>query len=189
MARDKIHNLVITDAKDHLPLIKQTLNANPHLLPSSCPENETETSHCVHVLEHRWGQFQEELPIIGASTTETETNVISHHSMQTMVGRLATGQHCEFDLIVASDVAYHEDLYEPLIESLLRFMEEEKGKTKSCPQPPVILLGCTMSDTTPDFFDCLLDRGFLYQRLANHLLDTEYQGHIFGIFVVQRRRL
>ncbi|KAL7579992.1 hypothetical protein ACA910_004982 [Epithemia clementina (nom. ined.)] len=177
---EKIRNLVVTDTKEHLPLIQQTLQANSHLmsqLSSSTtltPPKGPADNLCnptVFILEHQWGVFQDP----SAFSSENDQPLLP-----TMAQRVATGKNCDFDLIVGSDVAYHEDLYDPLITSLLRFTEEDKDQA-------VILLGCTMSDTKPEFFDRLKDRGFVYQRLADKWLDAEYQGRIFGIFVVQRQ--
>lgn len=198
---NQIQNLVVTDTNEHLPLIEQTLKANEHLL--SCGSLLTTSSSArvtadqkgkdvvspprVFVLEHRWGDFQDLCS--AAATAETTSGESDGCSavFTAMAQRLATGKKCDFDLIVGSDLAYHEDLYDPLIESLWRFTERERNNNQHEEDPVVILLGCTMSDTTPGFFDRLLDKGFVYQRLADHLLESDYRGRIFGIFVIQRR--
>ena len=113
----------------------------------------------VHAVEHTWGEF--------ANDDENETTVSSPLDNRT------------FDVIVGSDVAYRRELYEPLIASLLHFSDAQKT---------TILLGCTMADTTPTFFDLLRRAGFDYRRLADSCLPEEYRGQqTFGIFVVVRR--
>lgn len=83
-----------------------------------------------------------------------------------------------FDLIIGSDVAYHPRLYEPLLSSLQHFSHDKT----------VILLGCTMSDTTPDFFDLLEKKGFLYEKLADHVVPVEYRNLMFGLFCITKKR-
>jgi 2-polyprenyl-3-methyl-5-hydroxy-6-metoxy-1,4-benzoquinol methylase len=80
----------------------------------------------------------------------------------------------KFDVIVGSDVAYHEDLYDILISSLARFSHEST----------VALIGVTMNDTKPLFFRKLREAGFRYERLADWLMEPEFRGTTFGIFVI-----
>ena len=83
----------------------------------------------------------------------------------------------KFDLIIGSDVAYRECLYDPLIKSLLHFSH---SKTVS-------LIGVTMADTTPAFFDRLHEQGFVYQKFADHLLEPEFRGTTFAVFAIRLR--
>ena len=147
LLKGKIRNLVATDLSDHLPLMRRTLNANCHLEVNR-----------VTVMEHKWGQF--------SNSTDGDDSIAS---------RVKRGSQ-NFDLIVGSDVAYHADLYDILIRSLVQY----SGTTS------VILLGVTMRDTTPVFFHKLCDNGFAYDRLADHLLPLEFRGNTFGIFVVKK---
>jgi hypothetical protein len=62
----------------------------------------------------------------------------------------------KYDFIFGTDLAYRDYLYEPLISSLLRFSHEHT----------VSLIGVTMNDTRPKFFDLLREAGFKYERLA-----------------------
>ena len=83
----------------------------------------------------------------------------------------------QYDFIFGTDLAYRDYLYEPLISSLLRFSHDHT----------VSLIGVTMTDTRPKFFDMLREAGFRYERLADHLLEGEFQSCTsFGIFVLQR---
>lgn len=81
-----------------------------------------------------------------------------------------------FDLIIGSDLAYRDELHDPLIQALL---ESSHSKT-------IILLGVTMNDTKPLFFSKLVHHGFRYERLADHCLDPSFRGTHFAIFVLQR---
>lgn len=102
----------------------------------------------VRVKEHKWGDFQDSL------------------------------EGKKFDVIVGSDVAYHPDLYDPLISSLLNF----------CHESTVALVGVTMNDTKPAFFHKLKQAGFRYERFADWLMEPEFRGTTFGIFVISRKR-
>ena len=83
----------------------------------------------------------------------------------------------KYDFIFGTDLAYRDYLYEPLISSLLRFSH----------QHTVSLIGVTMTDTRPKFFDLLRKAGFRYERLADHLMEGEFQSCTsFGVFVLQR---
>jgi len=84
-----------------------------------------------------------------------------------------------FDLIVGSDVAYRDHLLDPLIKALKEF---------SKPQQTIALIGVTMNDTKPIFFEKLTQEGFRYEKLADHLFDTEFStcSRQFGIFVISR---
>jgi len=141
--------LVITDVESHLELIQTTLDANPHLTADSN----------VTVMEHKWGEFE-------------ECQGTCEKSIQDGV---KDGTY-KFDLIIGSDVAYREALYDPLIESLQRF----------CHAKTVALIGVTMNDTKPLCFHKLRKAGFKYERLADWLMEPEFRGTSFGIFVIQR---
>lgn len=106
----------------------------------------------VAVLEHTWGCF----PLV---EDKLDPNPV------------------KFDLIFGSDVAYRQELYDPLIQSLRYFSH---AKTVS-------LIGVTMEDTTPEFFDRLIRDGFVYQKFADHLIEKEYRGKTFAIIAIRMR--
>lgn len=114
----------------------------------------------VTVIEHKWGEFDE-------SKVESENKTIQE--------RVKNGSY-KFDIIIGSDVAYRDHLHDPLIASLKRF----------CHENTVALIGVTMNDTRPIFFRKLREAGFRYERLADQLMEPEYRGTTFGIFVIQR---
>jgi predicted nicotinamide N-methyase len=87
-------------------------------------------------------------------------------------------QRVYYDLIIGSDLAYRDALHDPLIQSLLQFSSPET----------ITLLGVTLLDTKPIFFQKLSKAGFKYERLADHLLDPSFRGTNFGIFVIQRKK-
>ncbi|GAX23236.1 hypothetical protein FisN_21Hh082 [Fistulifera solaris] len=105
----------------------------------------------VYVVKHKWGDFE---------TLENEA-----------------WAKIDFDLIIGSDVAYREELYDPLIASLQFFV---KAKT-------IVLLGVTMADTKAVFFDLLAKGGFRYEKLGDHLMPENFRGTTFGIFVIRRK--
>lgn len=79
------------------------------------------------------------------------------------------------DFIFGSDVAYRDHLHAPLIASLKRLSHENT----------ISFLGVTMLDTKPSFFEALSEAGFRYERLADHLMEPEFRGTTFGLFVIQ----
>lgn len=120
--------------------------------------NKDTTRHIEHICvkEHMWGCFPEEVDErnVGCRTTT------------------------KYDLIVGSDVAYREDLYDPLIKSLKHYSH---AKTVS-------LIGVTMADTTPAFFERLQEENFFFRKFADHLLDDEFRGGTtFAIFAMKLR--
>jgi hypothetical protein len=74
----------------------------------------------------------------------------------------------KYDFIFGTDLAYRDYLYEPLISSLLHFSHEHT----------VSLIGVTMNDTRPKFFDMLREAGFRYERLAGEIV-------MYGFFCLQ----
>mmetsp|Transcript_15988 Transcript_15988/g.44008 ORF Transcript_15988/g.44008 Transcript_15988/m.44008 type:complete len:358 (-) Transcript_15988:45-1118(-) len=166
-----IENLVVTDTHEHLPLIRQTLEANPHLWNN----NQDGNSPNVHILPHYWGEFHSD----DAKTSSTDAQPATTTTTTMVVEDL------DYDLIIGSDVAYHERLYNPLIASLRYFCTKKQQRQSAPSSRTTVLLGCTMSDTGSDFFDRLRDAGFAYQRIQDHHLAAEYRGGTFGLFVVQ----
>jgi predicted nicotinamide N-methyase len=163
LARDSFANLVVTDTEDHLPMIRQTLAANSHIVQA---DNNNGKDHVpIHVLEHLWGEF----------SSAVDTNATPEST--SLPDRIHQGRH-QFDLIIGSDVAYRKELYGPLIASLQQF----------CHAQSVALIGTTMNDTTPSFFRLLTKAGFVYERFADHLLHPEFRGKTFGVFVIRKKQ-
>jgi predicted nicotinamide N-methyase len=146
LSKDMFHQVVITDTEEHLPLIQRTIEANKHIINLS--ENDV---FGATILKHQWGEFP---------PAEEADNPLNH----------------TYDLIVGSDLAYRDELHDPLINSLHHF---SNSKT-------ITLLGVTMVDTKPIFFAKLKQSGFCYERLSDHLLDPKFRGTTFGIFVIQK---
>jgi hypothetical protein len=169
--------LVITDMRDHLPLIFKTLNTNSHVwdtitfeegenvildgrLSSTTVDKEIQhqrqTQQSPHVIlaEHVWGKFE--------SPNSNRNNHIYNK---------------KYDFIFGTDLAYRNSLHDPLISSLLNFSH----------QHTLCLIGVTMTDTQPIFFARLTDAGFRYEKLADNLLQREYRGGNFGLIAIQRR--
>lgn len=151
-----IRQLVVTDDADHLDMIRKTIAENSH----ACS-----TVRKVTVMEHLWGVFSD------VNSTERANGEVN-------IDLAVRGGTVKFDLIIGSDVAYRDFLYDPLIRSIQQF---------SHPQT-VSLIGVTMSDTTPDFFARLDQAGMAYQKFADFLIEPEYRGTTFGIFVIQPKQ-
>jgi hypothetical protein len=157
--------LVVTDTIEHLPLLRKTLDANSHLLLSGERGGNGAAACDVRVAEYRWGTKTDSDPLFGSATAEHLNNPPPLGSKDDGFG---------FDIILASDVAYRPDLYEPLIDSLIKL---------SYPWTR-IYLGVTMADTTPEFFRRLTGAGYEYRRLDDRQLEPEFRGWTFGIFAI-----
>ena len=183
-----LKELVVTDMADHLALMATTLKANPHVWdqltviephdgngdneigdakndgrPSQTNpvDNEKQTNAAtVIVAEHMWGEFP-------STKTPTESIHPQTHDIHNK----------KYDFIFGTDLAYRNRLHEPLIASLLKFSH----------QHTLCLIGVTMTDTQPVFFDLLTKAGFRYEKVADHLLEREFRGGSFCIMAIQRR--
>jgi predicted nicotinamide N-methyase len=165
LARDyPFANLVVTDAEDHLAMIRQTLAANSHIVQADDKKDQVP----IHVLEHLWGEFSSPTASADSNATPESTS---------LPDKVQQGKH-QFDLIIGSDVAYRRELYEPLIASLQHY----------CHAQTVCLIGTTMNDTTPSFFKLLTKAGFVYERFADHLLHPEFRGKTFAVFVIRKKQ-
>ena len=83
-----------------------------------------------------------------------------------------------FSFIFGTDVAYRDYLHKPLLETV----EELLAPEGTC------LLGISLCDTTPKFFDELDKRGFRYEKVNDALVDPKFSGDLFAIIVVERQR-
>lgn len=150
-ASSSVQNIVITDTKEHIALIEKTIKANAHAIGGI---------RNVIAVEHLWGEFNDSI-----ATGNSLEDAVKQGTMK-------------FDLIIGSDVAYRPDeLYDPLIASILRFSHENT----------ISLIGVTMIDTTPEFFEKLDNNGLQYQKLADYLLTDKFRGTTFGIFIIRRK--
>mmetsp|Transcript_23731 Transcript_23731/g.47308 ORF Transcript_23731/g.47308 Transcript_23731/m.47308 type:complete len:346 (-) Transcript_23731:131-1168(-) len=210
-----IEKLVVTDMVDHISLIEKTLHVNSHVweemyvrnlaesgsgdgeneegamnsyfgtlgnddTPNAsdcdCDRGNDDTTTCKKVTviaaEHRWGEQEIE------SIREEESKTRRHNQQSNEIDANVAIHNQKYDFIIGSDVAYRDHLHAPLISSLLHFSHEHT----------VSLIGITMNDTKPKFFDSLLEAGFRYERLADHFMEREFRGKNFGIFAIQRCR-
>ena len=105
--------------------------------------------------------------------------LLSLHNFSRTCFNLSHFSKCSqrYDFIFGSDLAYRDHLHDPLISSFLQLSHKFT----------IILIGVTMNDTRPVFFDKLTAAGFLYERLADHFLEGAFRGGNFGIFVITRR--
>ncbi len=174
--------IVATDTSEHLHLMQSTVDANLRLMMEATTDKDSiPRLDSISVMEYLWGSKEDE---IGASpsgdnaeTTEilASTKRLAHQALR-QCGRHKSSSGA-FDLIIGSDLAYRDDLHDPLIEALHDFST----------LATITLLGVTMIDTKPIFFHKLVRAGFRYEKLADHLLEPTYRGHNFGIFVIRRQ--
>lgn len=159
IAGDLLSELVVTDLEDHLPLMEKTLQRNVHLVNVAQESPSPETKNTVD---------------------ERPTVIVAEHKWGvTEDGESFSACRKKFDFIFGSDVAYRDWLHAPLIASLDRLSHENT----------VSLIGVTMQDTKPSFFKSLSEAGFRYERLPDHLMEPEFRGTTFGLFVIQRSKL
>lgn len=144
-----LHQIVVTDTAEHLGLMRETISTNGM-------QNELDTRKIV-VQEYLWGSG----PLVEMEDNDEKDSISK-----------------PFDLIVGSDLAYRDELHDPLIQTILDM---------STPGRTVTLLGVTMNDTKPIFFHKLSAAGLQYERLADHLLAPTYRGVNFAIFCIQRQ--
>lgn len=168
----KVHlnKFVVTDMSNHLELVTKTFMKNRHLWDRLT----------VHRKENN-GMLNEEC-FDGSLRSDIHlscsTNVVvMEHVWGKESEYTTTDNNDKYDFIFGSDLAYRNSLHIPLISSLVRFSHQHS----------LCLIGVTMTDTQPIFFDLLIQAGFKYERLADHLLESEYRGGSFGIFAIQRR--
>ena len=152
---------MVTDLGDHVPLITQTMENN---------------SHFIQIVK------EDELDMIKTESNKVKAMVLEHewgHVDKKEAEDSSSILHqIKFDFIFGTDIAYRHYLHEALIESL-KYLSHSKT---------LILIGITLMDTDGIFFQRLLDAGFTYNRLSDHLLDPEFRGSTFGLFLVQRKQ-
>jgi len=158
-----VSELVVTDLADHLELMEKTFAVN-----------QTSLDWQKQKIEKSENQTFDIVQCAGTLMNGKMKLVVAEHSW----GKFAALPACidkKFDFIFGSDVAYHG--YQPLlIQSLLRLSHNDT----------VILIGCTMYDSKPQFFRDLIKAGFRYERLKDNLVESQFRGTTFGIFVIQR---
>ncbi|CAI5727416.1 unnamed protein product [Peronospora destructor] len=117
----------------------------------------------VHVLELSWGSLEQEMSLMEVfAATDDGTN--NHRAAQV-------------DVILGTDVAYQQELYGPLLDTMNRLATPRT----------LILLGLNRADTEFTFFHQLERDGFEYYKIPNCKLPKEYWGREFGLFEIRRR--
>ena len=177
--------VVVTDTAEHLPLMRATIESNlKRILPQIIRNHKANTNidndsdididieRIARVEEYLWG---EDYSFGGGRSSNSSGDRSSEGEHQNESEESPT-----FDLIIGSDVAYRDHLHDPLIAALDEFC---------VPQHTVALIGVTMSDTKPIFFEKLTKRGFGYEKLADHLLGDEFctSNRQFGVFSISKR--
>ena len=172
-----LDELAATDMADHLDLMARTLKANSHVWDR------------LTVLRAGDGVANEEFDG-RLSETRRDNNQQQPSSTKVFVAEHLWGEfepatssmqsdmsNRKYDFIFGSDLAYRNSLHKPLISSLVKFSHRHT----------LCLIGVTMTDTQPAFFDLLTEAGFRYEKLADHLLEREFRGSNFGIIAIQKQ--
>lgn len=191
LASKYIDNIVITDTKEHLNMIEQTIQANSHLLTLKTSENdvselqlkneEKQQEQCntkkvnAYVLEHMWGEFDEDS---NSTNKENTNNTIDNNDTYITIQNKMKYGLIQYDLIIGSDLVYRKELYIPFINSLQKLTHENT----------ISIIGITMLDTQYDFFILLKQNNFIYEKLADYIIEPEYRGITFGIFIIQKQK-
>ncbi|KAL7527840.1 hypothetical protein ACHAXR_002158 [Thalassiosira sp. AJA248-18] len=176
-----LKQLVVTDMADHLSLMATTLKANPHVWDKLTVIERTDANSGENEIENKYDGKQTHS--VSDQTQSNSTPVIVAEHMWGKFPSNKSPAECndinnqKYDFIFGTDLAYRNSLHKPLIASLLHFSH----------QHTVCLIGVTMTDTQPVFFDLLTKAGFRYEKLADHLLEKEFTGSNFGIIAIQRR--
>ncbi len=152
-----LKNLVVTDMEDHLSLMEKTIKENPHVWDELIV-TKGGSSSTYHGRPSNRKERQ-----VSVTVAEYKWGVDDFDE--------------KYDFIFGSDLAYRDHLHDPLISSLLQLSH----------QHAICLIGVTMNDTRPVFFDKLTQQGFRYERLADRYLEGQFRGGNFGIFVIMRR--
>mmetsp|Transcript_58402 Transcript_58402/g.142822 ORF Transcript_58402/g.142822 Transcript_58402/m.142822 type:complete len:209 (-) Transcript_58402:455-1081(-) len=131
----------------------------------------------VMVEEYLWGDSADQLFLSKNDKNDINTNNNNE-------------EHEEegFDLIFGSDLAYRDDLHDPLIDAFHKLTPTSKTKRSTTTTTTTILLGVTMIDTKPIFFHKLDDAGFHYEKLADHLVEPQFRGQQFGLFLIWKKK-
>jgi len=191
--------VVVTDTAEHLPLMKKTIDSNLKRILPQILGDQRKRSERHHQSTRRRQQQEcddddddESDPLSVSSSPAPPLPSIDTEGIAS-VREYLWGEDYDFgggngskhfDLIVGSDVAYRDHLHDPLIAALKEFSPPPPG------HPTVALLGVTMNDTKPVFFEKLASEGFRYEKLADHLFGAEFStcSRQFGVFAVTRVR-
>lgn len=173
-----LKELVVTDLADHLALMATTLKANPHVW-----DNLTviEPHDGGDEIEKKYdGSLYQSHPVDIHGQPNPTSVIVAEHMWGEFPSNKPTNHDIhnkKYDFIFGTDLAYRNSLHNILIASLVQFSH----------QHTLCLIGITMTDTQPVFFDLLTKAGFRYEKLADHLLERQFRGSQFCIMVIQRR--
>ncbi|KAI9915506.1 hypothetical protein PsorP6_006983 [Peronosclerospora sorghi] len=141
-------HVYLTDLETHLHGLRRNVERNAKAIRADVQ---------VHVTELCWG------------SSEQETSLLE----MTMDGTDAP----QVDVILGTDVAYREELYDPLLHTINRLATWRT----------LILLGLNRADTKLKFFHKLEQTGFEYYKISESNLVRERWSREFGLFEIRRR--
>eukprot|EP00644_Phytophthora_capsici_P000465 jgi/Phyca11/13746/fgenesh1_pg.PHYCAscaffold_4_\ len=112
----------------------------------------------MHVSELSWGNVEQETSLLESIAD--------------------SNGEAQVDVILGTDVAYLQELYDPLLHTMNRLATSRT----------LILLGLNRADTRLTFFRQLERDGFEYYKIPDLKLPQEYWGRDFGLFEIRRSR-
>ena len=194
--------VVVTDTAPHLELIQTTIESNlQQILPQIIKKHTSTGTPTTNQPQVQDQEEQEQLQIAVSAIINRSVAVKEYlwgepydfSEDDDGAGNDDPNQsrrrNTNFDLIIGSDVAYHDKLHDPLIAALTEFMpaSTRENTTTTNTTNTVALIGITMNDTKPIFFTKLLHAGFQYEKLADHLFGADITAsRQFGIFAITR---
>ncbi|DAZ99115.1 TPA: hypothetical protein N0F65_008420 [Lagenidium giganteum] len=139
----------LTDLASHLHSMKRNVDINREIFVDGTQ---------VHVRELAWG-------------------VQDHTAAFLRELRHSNDSTGSVDVILGTDVAYLEELYEPLLATLNELATPET----------LILLGLNRNDTSIAFFRRLEQEGYEFYKISDREIDPNFRGKDFGLFEIHRR--
>ncbi|CEG44827.1 Putative N2,N2-dimethylguanosine tRNA methyltransferase [Plasmopara halstedii] len=148
-------HVYLTDLSTHVNGLQRNVERNARAV---------RTGVQVHVSELSWGSLEQEMDLLEsmAVTSDVNDNKIKAAS--------------QIDVILGTDVAYLQELYDPLLHTINHLATSRT----------LILLGLNRVDTSHAFFQQLEQNGFEYYKIPDFKLPKNYWGRDFGLFEIRR---
>ena len=138
--------IVITDLEQYTDHLERNVSMN-------------DTTTCsVHALD--WLDVEGFVKTYAPESTQCGSIKEKQHIPTLPANPTSSSTTCTFDVILALECVYREDLYQPLIDTILHLSTKQT----------LIFLGLTRLFARPVFFDLLHAHGIYYTRLPEHSL-------------------
>ncbi|OWZ21572.1 hypothetical protein PHMEG_0003864 [Phytophthora megakarya] len=146
-------HVYLTDLKTHVRGLQRNVQRNAGAVREGVK---------VHVSELSWGSSEQETCLLESIATNDGSDNI---------------EDVRVDVILGTDVAYLQELYDPLLHTMNRLVTTRT----------LILLGLNRADTQLTFFHQLERDGFEYYKIPDFKLPREYWGRDFGLLEIRRQ--